>query len=44
MKKILRYTIDAVQQKKTQIAIIALLVFFTMLSSFYLMYTVFSNI
>ncbi|OGS70601.1 MAG: hypothetical protein A3F91_08945 [Flavobacteria bacterium RIFCSPLOWO2_12_FULL_35_11] len=44
MKKILLITINQIQQKTTQIAIIGLLILFVMISSLYLMYTVFSNI
>ncbi|MFZ2283503.1 MAG: hypothetical protein WAV86_06480 [Lutibacter sp.] len=44
MKRFLRTTINSIQQKNTQIAIIALVILLTMLSSFYLMYAVISNI
>ncbi|HEY9220719.1 MAG TPA: hypothetical protein VIO43_03980 [Lutibacter sp.] len=44
MKRFLRTTINSIQQKNTQIVIIALVILLTMLSSFYLMYAVISNI
>ncbi len=44
MKKILKITINQIQQKTTQITIIGLLILFVMISSLYLMYAVFRSI
>jgi len=44
MKKIIQITLKQIQEKTTQIVLIALIMVFVMISSLYLLYTVFRSI